>query len=90
MAVERCDFPYWDIQPGTSCELQPPGRDLAGAAAIRQVPPRVPRFARVAFTRGMLGWYDSLRHVCPSLSWVMTLPTRIGVRPACTPTCGSI
>ena len=27
MPVERCDFRYWDIRPGTACELRPPGRD---------------------------------------------------------------
>jgi len=27
-------------------------------AVIRQVPPLVRRFARVALTRGMVGWYD--------------------------------
>jgi len=31
-------------------------------------PPPCPPFARVAFTGGMRGWCDSLRHLCASLS----------------------
>jgi len=47
-------------------------------AAIRQVPPLVPRFACVAFTRGMVGWYDKPQFGrLPLRAQVMPLRTQV-------------